>query len=788
MTTTLGRAVRDGLEATGRYAAVHQRQVFAVVLVTALVSLGVGLSGVQMSMGMTLYIDDDSQTADNWETVKEDFGVGNNVFVVVKSDRLYDPETIRAIDRLDYRYRTNVDGITQVTSIADIIRSGNDGEIPETEAGVRRAIDQVREQSEAGAAMVARMVPEHGTTIVLATYGSVDRFERGNFLPQRGSDIVYSEVRDETALASLPPGMSTTITGQPVFENAAFGLMLPEMIALFAGAFALIFGVIYVVMRDKVEQGWHVLLPLGTALTALVYMMGAMGLLGYDFNAIMLGVMPIALGLGIDYGLQIHSRYVEERRAGVPPLDAAGVAAQTTGRALLIAMGTTVVGLGSLLVSAVPPVRQFGVTSAIAVFAAMVLSVTLLPALLVRYDQGSHESLEATGETARSDDWLEAGVYRLTQVVTGGKPLLTLLIALLLVTGGAYAYPQVEPRQEMMDFWPQNLDAKNDMDRLSDTVDSPKVVYVMVKTDQPYTSETFRDIAAYQRLMLANDQVNAVQSPVSAIRVRNDGRIPNDNAKLDRLISRQSTEAGVTSIQPPAENPSTMLLTFYVDDIEGESVRTLISEFNSNADATLTTAEELSVTGKPVLNRNVIENVTAGLTPMTLLSFSLGLILLSLVFLSWRIAAALITSVAGSAALLVTGWMHLLGIPWNPLTITMSSLTLGIGVDYGIHVFERYEYEIETNGQTAVGAAATAVSKLSRPIVGSSFTTIFGFGVLILSRFPVLANFGTTTVLAIGMSLATAFTILPAVLSLGPSLGISATEATANRPDATRGD
>jgi predicted RND superfamily exporter protein len=132
--------------------------------------------------------------------------------------------------------------------------------------------------------------------------------------------------------------------------------------------------------------------------------------------------------------------------------------------------------------------------------------------------------------------------------------------------------------------------------------------------------------------------------------------------------------------------------------------------------------------------------------------------------------------------------MHLLGIPWNPLTITMSSLTLGIGVDYGIHVFERYEHEVETNGQAPVSAAATAVSKLSRPIFGSSFTTIFGFGVLMLSRFPVLANFGTTTVLAIGMTLVTAFTILPAVLTLGPSLGISATPATVSEPGTTEGD
>ncbi|WP_299266194.1 efflux RND transporter permease subunit [Halorientalis sp.] len=767
MTTEFGSRIRDRLESVGRYAATHRRRTVVAVLLLAVLSLGVGVMGVQMSMGMTLYIDDESQTTHDWETLKQDFDTGNNVFVVVESDRLYAPETVRTIDRLDRRYTKNVDSVAQVESLADIVRRGNGGRIPETEAGVRRAIDRVRAESPMAAAQLDQLQPERGTTVLLAGYGEVQTFERGSFLPQRGADIVYNELQDETKLAALPPGVSVTITGQPVFENAAFGLMLPEMIALFAGAFALIFVVVYLVMRQKVERGWHVLLPLGTAITALLYMMGAMGVLGYDFNAIMLGVMPIALGLGIDYTLQIHSRYVEQRRAGNDPVDAAGDATRTTGRALLIAMGTTVVGLGSLLVSAVPPVRQFGVVSATAVLAAMVLSVTLLPALLVWSDRDGYVT-PTDDDDAR--DPLESGVRRFTTLVSGGRPLLTLAIAALLVTGGAYAYPQVEPNQEMMDFWPQNLDAKGDMERLTDTVDSPNAMFVIVESDRAYSSVVFDDIATYQRLLLANDRVNAVQSPVTQIAAANGGTVPDEGAEFQRLLDRVETQSAAnadpTSTLGRSEaRPNRVVLTVYTDDVEGPAVRTLIEQHQQTAETTLPPSADVRITGKPVLNRNVIENVTAGLTPMTILSFSLGLVFLTLAFLSWRISVTLIASVAGSAALLVTGAMYLFEIPWNPLTITMSSLTLGIGVDYGIHIFERYEQEVHEYGRSPRQAAATAVGKLSRPIIGSSFTTIFGFGVLLVSRFPVLSNFGKTTVLAIGFSLLASFIILPAALT-----------------------
>ena len=759
--------IRDALDGVGRWSASHRRTVVAVVVVLAVVSGGVAATSLQMSMGMSLYVDDDSRVSEDWEGLKSDHDTGNAVFVVVESDALYDPETIRAIDRLDGRY-AGVDDVSAVTSLADVVRLGADGEVPETEGGVERAVDRVRERP-GGEQLVAQVVPESGTTVVVATYGEVDRFERGSFLPVRGSDVIYGEIQEETDAAELPPGTGVTITGQPVFENAAFGLMLPEMIALFAGAFTLIFAVVYLVMRGRLARGREVALPLAVALISLVYMAGAMGVLGYSFNAIMLGVMPVALGLGIDYGLQIQTRYAEARESGASPLDAAGLASRTTGRALLVAMGTTVVGLGSLLVSPVPPVRQFGVTSAVAVLAAMALSVTLLPALLVRFDAGPPRSEGAAG------DRVESAFRRLTDRATAGHPVVTLLLAALVVSGGAYAYPQVEPRQEMMDFWPQDLEAKDDLDRLSDTVDSPKRIYVLVETDRAYSPETFREVAEYQRLMLENDRVNGVRSPVTAVQLANDGRVPETEAELDAVLAAQPG-TGPTAIEAPDRHPSRLVLTFAVDDVEGEAIRTLIDEFDGNAGLTLRSADDVRVTGKPVLNRTVIENVTAGLTPMTLLSFALGGTFLALAFRSPRIAVVLVGSVAATAALAVAGLMYLLSIPWNPLTITMSSIALGVGVDYGVHVFDRYAEEVE-RGASDREAAATAVAKLARPVLGSSLTTIFGFGVLVVSRFPVLANFGKVTVFAIALSLVGAFLVLPAALVLVPGLAEQGNEA-----------
>ena len=758
--------VKDALEGVGRFSVKRRRTVFAAVAVVVLLSAIAASATVQMQMGMDLYIDDDSEEWEDWSYLKEEFDEGNNVFVVVESDDLYHPRTVRAVDRLDGRYST-IDDVRTVISLADVVKAGNEGAIPETRSGVERAVE--RFESGGNEELVDNLVPRNDMTVMLAPYGNVGTLRTGEFMPTRGSEIIYSDFKDETEFTELPTGTSATVTGQPVFENAAFGLMLPEMIMLFGGSFGVILVVVYLIMRGKLRRGREVLMPLGTAMVALVAMMGVMGVLNYNFNAIMLGVMPIALGLGIDYGLQVQTRYLEERRDGESTVDAAGITSRTTGKAILLAMGTTAIGLGSLFVSEVPPVRQFGVTSASSVLASMALSITLLPALLATFDveneqSGKQSEAERDAPTAekagKADGELIEGLLGRLGNAVCSRPNATIAIMLLVVLSGAWAYPQVEPKQEMMDFWPQDLEEKNDLTYLEENVESPKVMYVIVEGDDVYTPEKFRGLDEYARVMTQNPNVNYVDGPVERVKLANGGGIPETQEELDgtfeSMEENAAFEAGTT------DEPTHLVLSFFVDDVSGEEVRTLIDEFEGNAEVVLD--DDVRVTGKPVLNRNVIENVTAGLTPMTLLSFGLGLIFLTLAFWSARVSAVLVAGVAASAALMVTGAMYVFGIPWNPLTVTMSSMALGIGIDYGIHVYERYEEEI-LEGERATDAVVTSIEKLARPILGSSVTTMTGFGVLILSRFPVLSNFGKTVFLVILMSLVATFVILPAVLT-----------------------
>ncbi len=776
--------IRDTLERVGRFSAEHRRIVFAVVIALIIVSGGIAALNVQMSLGMELYIEDTSQTNQNWQEIQsdEEFDAGNAVFVMAETEHLHDPSTIKAIDRLDQQY-TDADEFTSVMSLADVVRAGNGGELPETQQGVERAINRFETAggSEslgvAGASdaeqLVTNLQPDSRTTLIIATYGEIDvpasEDQYFGFLPGNEGGVATETIRDETDSTWVPPHVELTVTGSPVFETAAFGLMLPEMITLFAIAFAIIFTVVFLVMRGRLERTWKVFLPVGTAMVALIYMMGMMGVVGFQFNAIMLGVLPIALGLGIDFSLQLHTRYVEERRAGKAPVDAAGDAARTTGNTLLLAMATTSIGLGALLVSNVPPTRQLGATAAFGVIAATMLSLTLLVALLVHFDNEEFEraAAERDPDEEEEDPLFERTVGAIATGITSA-PLLVLLLMVAAIGGGAAVYTDVPTTQEMLDYWP-DIQEREDLEDLEDVAESPNVMYVVVEGVDTYSPETFQRVSEFETAIEEHDDVNAAFSPATAVRMQR-GSIPESRSELTRTLeAMESTETRF--MEPPQSNvmpmsdrfatPNKLMIQLYVEDIEGKEVRYLINDVAAEADFQFST-ERTSITGKPVINRNVIENVTSGRDPMTILSFSMALLFLAIALRSIRESVLLIVTVAVSAVMLISGTMYLFNIPWNPLTVATGSIALGAGITYGIHVHERYKEELYARGATPAEAIQTAMVMKSRPVVGSGMTTLFGFGVLAISKFPVLANFGVAVALAMGFALLTAFLFLPA--------------------------
>jgi hypothetical protein len=105
----------------------------------------------------------------------------------------------------------------------------------------------------------------------------------------------------------------------------------------------------------------------------------------------------------------------------------------------------------------------------------------------------------------------------------------------------------------------------------------------------------------------------------------------------------------------------------------------------------------------------------------------------------------------------------LLDLDYNPLTIALSSLVLGIGTEFTVLVMERYKEE-RARGADGKEAIRTAIAKVGQAITASGLTVIIGFSTLMFADFPVLREFGITTVIETTLCLLFALTILPALV------------------------
>jgi len=168
-------------------------------------------------------------------------------------------------------------------------------------------------------------------------------------------------------------------------------------------------------------------------------------------------------------------------------------------------------------------------------------------------------------------------------------------------------------------------------------------------------------------------------------------------------------------------------------------------------------------TGSFELYTSLLGEMSESKDQMTVLGFIFVFIFLILVYRHIHAVSPIIPII------FIVGWnavmMVIIGLDYNPLTATLGSMTIGVAAEYTILVMERYTEE-EERLHNPIAAIQESVQKIGTAITVSGLATFFGFSALCLATFPILSNFGLSTLIAIGFSMIGAIFIMPAVLSV----------------------
>lgn len=590
------------------------------------------------------------------------------------------------------------------------------------------------------------------------------------------------------------------------------------------GPFTLLFVVLTlaVAYRDPLD------IALGVAgiVGVLVWTFGLLGWSGLSFNVLFVAVPILLIGLSIDFALHVFMRH-RERRADDAFDDSAResmrAALAGVGLALAWVTVTTTIGFLANVVSPLGVIREFGVVGALGILSTLLVFGVLVPAAKVELD----ELLESRGFDRRKRAFGTGG-GRLGRALSVGvtaarrAPLVVIVVVILLTAGGVYGATQVDTNFEQREFiaqsppdWTGNLPggmAPGEY-RTADTLDvvdehfrrESARAQILVRGD--VTNESFprrladaREVAARTDTVFtfANGKAD-VAGPLSVMRdtaAENDSfnislrvadrsgdRIPDDDIGelYDELYTADRDRA--SEVIHRAENGAYRAVRLIVG-VRGDasyaetarSMRTVASaiESRTNLSANATTdgggANNWTAVaaGGPVVNHVIEEFLFDSLTGAFLATFVVILLFLAVAYRVAGDGATLGVVTLLPVALSISwilGTMYLLGIPFNVLTVMITSLGIGLGIDYSIHVSSRYRLEL-SHGKSPREALEATVAGTGGALLGSATTTTAAFGTLALAILPVIRQFGVIAAVSIVYAFFASVFVLPTLLRL----------------------
>jgi predicted RND superfamily exporter protein len=163
----------------------------------------------------------------------------------------------------------------------------------------------------------------------------------------------------------------------------------------------------------------------------------------------------------------------------------------------------------------------------------------------------------------------------------------------------------------------------------------------------------------------------------------------------------------------------------------------------------------------------MIDGILSGLVISQVESTAISLLvsIFVLFLLTRRLGQSLVVILpVGLAGAWVVGSMAMLGLNWNVLTIMITALTIGLGIDYSIHVWRRFEKN-RSSGMGVWDSMREMYATTGTALLMSAGTTICGFLVLMLSPIPVISDFGIVSSIAVAFSLILSLIVLPVLLA-----------------------
>jgi predicted RND superfamily exporter protein len=550
-----------------------------------------------------------------------------------------------------------------------------------------------------------------------------------------------------------------------------------------------IFIIICLILLIMFKSFSYVILPLLSLAISVIWLFGSMVLLGITFNIMMVAIVPLLMGLGVDYSIHLFHEYKSELKKGKKSGPAIVAAIRDIGMAMSLATITTVIAFLSFLTATIEPLRTFGILCALGIIYTLITAITFQAAVRYIIDRKKTKLLPKNNHKISLDCYME----KFSDFVLKQRKKIivaSVIVTIFMLLGAT----QVETTFDMHDFLPEGNESMELMMNIGEYFpsSSENQEYILIEGNVATVaalkgiSETYDNLidnkyiaktptGEPKRKCILSIIKNAVKdnSSIALDFNLNSEGIPQTNTEVVKLFdyfyNNPDYMMEVRSVlhYDGRKYDATVIRVYtsisYSDSEELDTTKQAGMLYDSlNQDMTSYGDAEAIVTGPSSALYTIVGSMTNSQIISTFISIILAALVLIIVFKNPLLGLIAVIPV-GICMIWIIGTIYFIGYSFNIMTIMVTSLTIGIGIDYAIHATQRFRLTADRTGDVEKAVCQT-VGHTGGALFIAALTTVAGFGLLVLAPMPPEQQFGIITSMTIIYAYITSIIVLPPIL------------------------
>lgn len=755
----------------------HRKSVIALLaLVTVL--LCSRLMSLQVDMDQDTWIPQSHPYVQTTKALEQVFG-GRNftiIGVVPKNGDIYQPKVLAKIQNIQSGIENLPEAIRHnVMSVA--ARKVKDIKANESGLVVKRVMDKVpdteaeiaalRQSVQSNPFYINSLVSPDGKAAAVIADFKVDTSKPSYAALYAAIKAVLDKERDDT--------VDIYVGGLPV-DFASFESHMMQMPIYFGAALLIIMLIQY--WSFKSFQG--MLLPILTAMLSVLWALGFMGLVGVHMDGMNTTTPILIMSVAAGHGIQILKRYYEEfhrlrlATAKPDPREVNRLAViesiARVGPVMTIAGAIAAVTFATLATSDVSVARHFGVFAASGVMAALILEMTLIPALrsILRPPSKS----ETTAE--RQHKYLDAALTRLADGLTGGRAPVILAAGIGVIAVIAAGASRIQIDNSLRTYSKPDSEVRVHDRALNDRFGGTNTIYFLVEGDKPDSlkdPKVLNAIGELQDFLAAQPNVGKTQSIVDLIKRINQAMHADDASQalvppardlIAQYLLLYSMSGDPQDFDSYVDNDYSKAAiwvflktdsTNYAEQLHQKAEALIRDKFPAGVTVRMGGSLPQTIAGNQALTTGKTKNIAQ----MVLVVFVLSTLILRSFVGGLFVTTPLVLVVAANFG--VMGWF---GIPLDMGTISTAAMAIGIGADYELYLLFRFREELQRTGDVTAATRQSLVTS-GKAVLYVALSIAAGYSFLLSSGFAFYSRLAVMVVATMAVSAFAAIIFLRAM-------------------------